>query len=73
MCCAQAVQTVYHILAATYNAKKIAEELLHLDCPLDTPDEDVMSQGERSRSLSVKLQPGSGIHHQLGLIIFDLV
>ena len=41
MCCAQAGQTVYHIVAATYNAKDIAEELLHLDCPLDTPDEDV--------------------------------
>ena len=44
MCCAQAGQTVYHILAATYNAKEIAEELLHLDCPLDTPDEDVRSR-----------------------------
>ena len=43
MCCAQAGQTVYHIVAATYNAKDIAEELLHLDCPLDTPDEDVRS------------------------------
>ena len=32
---------MYHIVAATYNAKDIAEELLHLDCPLDTPDEDV--------------------------------
>ena len=34
---------MYHIVAATYNAKDIAEELLHLDCPLDTPDEDVRS------------------------------
>ena len=41
MSCAQAGQTVYHIVAATYNAKDIAEELLHLNCPLDTPDEDV--------------------------------
>ena len=45
MSCAQAGQTAYHIVAATYNAKDIAEELLHLpqsmDCPLDTPDEDV--------------------------------
>ena len=41
MCCAQDGQTMYHIVAATYNAKDIAEELLHLDCPLDTPDEDV--------------------------------
>ena len=44
MCCAQAGQTVYHIVAATYNAKDIAEELLHLDCRLDTPDEDVRSR-----------------------------
>ena len=43
MFCAQAGQTVYHIVAATYNAKDIAEELLHWDCPLDTPDEDVRS------------------------------
>ena len=43
MYCAQAGQTVYHIVAATYNAKDIAEELLHLDCPLDTPDENVRS------------------------------
>ena len=41
MSCAQAGQTVYHIVAATYNSKDVAEELLHLDCPLDTPDEDV--------------------------------
>ena len=40
---AQAGQTVYHIVAAMYNATNIAEELLHLDCPLDTPDEDVRS------------------------------
>ena len=38
---AQAGQTVYHIVAATYNAKDVAEELLHLDCPLYTADEDV--------------------------------
>ena len=44
MCCAQAGQTVYHIVAATYNAKDIAEELLHLDCHLDTPDDDVRSR-----------------------------
>ena len=43
MCCAQAGETVYHIVAATYNARDIAEELLHLDCPLDAPDEDVRS------------------------------
>ena len=42
--CAQDGQTVYHIVAATYNAKDIAEELLHWDCPLDTPDEDVRSR-----------------------------
>ena len=34
---------MYHIVAATYNAKDLAEELLHLDCPLDARDEDVRS------------------------------
>ena len=37
----QAGQTVYHIVAATYNTKDIPEELMDLDCPLDAPDEDV--------------------------------
>ena len=40
----QAGQTVYHIAAATYNAENIAEKLLHLDSPLDTPDGDVSTQ-----------------------------
>ena len=46
---------MYHIVAATYNAKDIAEELLHLDCPLDTPDEDVRSHASLLREITTHM------------------